>query len=92
VSEHEDILGALQRIENLLIEIADQTARKPAPALQLDLIEEPPIGSRVRDREGDEWIRAENGRWTLGRAHRVTNTWDTVLEFAPLALITEEKP
>lgn len=45
------------------------------------LPEEPPVGTKVADRDGDEWERGVIG-W--GHGDDKTSSWKTVLGYAPL--------
>lgn len=80
----------------LLAAITDATAalNRIAAALNADvedrpaIIDEPPVGSRVMDREGDFWTRRSDG-WHL-RNGGPSITWKGVCPYEPLTLVVSE--
>ncbi len=46
--------------------------------------EEPPIGTKVEDRDGDVWTRRDNGFWSIDRGVTVGCKWCDVMNFGPL--------
>jgi len=50
------------------------------------LKEEPPVGSRVSDNQGDVWMRKEAG-WGIGDTSDFRCTWANLLPYAPLVRV-----
>lgn len=66
---------------------ADRAARQ---AQSKHITEEPPVGSRVRDKDGDIWTRTSSSRysWCMSLRHeRQDAPWGVVLDFRPLTLL-----
>ncbi len=74
---HNDLMSAVE-------------AMREARAVQADVLgrtvtEEPPVGSRVKDRDGDIWTRRESG-WHVEEAH-YPNSWEHMRDWGPLKLL-----
>lgn len=92
-----------ERIAELLRELAAEFEADDAPTdPQQDsgrengaepLIEEPPVGTQVVDKEGDIWTEREDGMtqfWRCGEWMMSTYTWDDITQdCGPLRLATD---
>ena len=96
--EHDyTILTELRRHTALLTEVRDAMTQ-PIPYVPADqpeaprftvgqvlMLPEPPIGSKVCDREGDEWSRSQHG-WEVWDSDDEV-PWLTVTKYAPLTIL-----
>jgi hypothetical protein len=74
--------------ERVQLAIGDIPAPDALTASQELIPPEPPVGSIVRDCEGDEWLRGPDG-WGIRRAGRINGNdpWTVVVEYSPLVLV-----
>jgi hypothetical protein len=61
---------------------------EPGKAVKSD---EPPIGTRMRDKDGDVWTRIAGGQWAVVDGVYVSEgfDWEYVTRWAPLTEITD---
>lgn len=64
-----------------------RTVQDVTPLRTWDVPEEPPVGTKVRDREGDLWTRTRDGWTTLDNTGLYR--WITILAYDPLAEVRE---
>lgn len=75
-----------------VLKVARHSSPKPGDVV----IDEPPVGSKIVDREGDVWTRLDAGWQMPGRVDamwgsipaRIDVAWGSVSNYAPLALVS----
>lgn len=83
-------------------EVAPQSTNSPktgtnappgmkGPQIGAQVTDEPPIGSVVRDRDGDTWERIVEGYWELGAEVWLSWSW-IVHAYGPLTLVSLPEP
>lgn len=82
-------------IAGFLIEIRDRLpAPSAAPAVPAPIVitfpEQPPVGTKVEDVDGDTWERFARG-WKVNDQEPY-EAWSSVLRYVPLTVVTPDQP